>query len=187
MIAMSTNSKALSFKAVILRPLDTKTKSLWGFIKLPKKVSDLLSRRGRTTVHATVSRHAFQITLERDGKLSHWFCIDSQILRAASVEIGDKVDVNITPLPVEPTPKPPADFAKALAKNPGAKSVWDSATAIAQLDWIHWIESGKQAKTRDDRIDKACDMLESGKKRVCCFDPSGFYSKSLSAPKAASS
>jgi hypothetical protein len=26
----------------------------------------------------------------------------------------------------------------------------------------------------------------SGKRRVCCFDRSGFYSKSLSAPKAAS-
>lgn len=187
MIAMSTKSKAVSFKAVILEPEDTKTKSPWGFILLPKKVSDLLPRRGRTTVHATVSRHAFQITLEPDGKLSHWFRIDSQVLSTVSVEIGDEVDVKITPLPVEPIPKPPADFARALAKNPGTKSVWDSTTAIAQVDWIHWIESGKQAKTRDDRIQKACDMLESGKKRVCCFDQSGFYSKSLSAPTVVSS
>ena len=28
-------------------------------------------------------------------------------------------------------------------------------------------------------------MLGSGKRRVCCFDRSGFYSKSMSAPKAA--
>jgi hypothetical protein len=28
-------------------------------------------------------------------------------------------------------------------------------------------------------------MLASGKGRVCCFDPSGFYSKAFSAPKAA--
>jgi len=27
-------------------------------------------------------------------------------------------------------------------------------------------------------------MLSAGKKRVCCFDSSGFYSKSFSAPKA---
>jgi hypothetical protein len=34
-------------------------------------------------------------------------------------------------------------------------------------------------------VDKACAMLASGKKRVCCFDPSGYYSKSLNAPEAA--
>ncbi|MGH8162111.1 MAG: YdeI/OmpD-associated family protein, partial [Gammaproteobacteria bacterium] len=43
----------------------------------------------------------------------------------------------------------------------------------------------KQSKTRTRRIDNACDMLASGKRRVCCFDPSGFYSKSFGAPKAA--
>jgi hypothetical protein len=28
-------------------------------------------------------------------------------------------------------------------------------------------------------------MLTAGKRRVCCFDRSGFYSKSLRSPKAA--
>src|SRR4029453_13085630 len=32
----------------------------------------------------------------------------------------------------------------------------------------------------------ACLMLASAKRRPCCFDRSGFYSKSLSAPRAAS-
>ena len=31
----------------------------------------------------------------------------------------------------------------------------------------------------------ACSMLAAGKRRVCCFDRSGFYAKSMSAPKAA--
>jgi hypothetical protein len=35
------------------------------------------------------------------------------------------------------------------------------------------------------RIKNACSMLAAGKRRVCCFDRSGFYSKSLSAPKSA--
>ncbi|HMP89971.1 MAG TPA: YdeI/OmpD-associated family protein, partial [Kiritimatiellia bacterium] len=175
---MNQKNKAGSFRAMINEPEGMKTRSPWGFILLPKKVSDLLTRRGRATVQATINGYSFQVTLEPDGNLSHWLYVDAQTLRAAEVEIGDDVDVTIEPLPVEPTPKPPADFAKALAKNPEAKSVWDSTTAIAQVDWIHWIESGKLAKTRNERIEKACDMLESGKKRVCCFDPSGFYSKS---------
>jgi uncharacterized protein YdeI (YjbR/CyaY-like superfamily) len=85
----------------------------------------------------------------------------------------------------EPEPELPPDFRQALAGSPQASVVWDATTTLARIDWIHWIESAKQAKTRKRRIADACDMLASGKKRVCCFDPSGFYSKSLSAPQAA--
>ena len=63
-------------------------------------------------------------------------------------------------------------------------TIYDTTT-VARMDWIHWVESAKQAKTRKSRVKAALDMLSSGKKRVCCFDQSGFYSKSLSAPLAA--
>jgi hypothetical protein len=45
--------------------------------------------------------------------------------------------------------------------------------------------SAKAPETRARRVHKACAMLAAGKRRVCCFDQSGFYSKSLSSPKAA--
>jgi Bacteriocin-protection, YdeI or OmpD-Associated len=57
--------------------------------------------------------------------------------------------------------------------------------SIAHRDWIHWITSAKEEETRARRIKNACSMLAAGKRRVCCFDRSGFYSNSLSAPKAA--
>jgi len=57
--------------------------------------------------------------------------------------------------------------------SPPARATWEATTTIARIDWIHWIESAKQAKTRASRIADAADMLASGKKRVCCFDPSG--------------
>lgn len=85
----------------------------------------------------------------------------------------------------EPEPKLPPDVQQALAASPEAKRIWEATTTVARIDWIHWIESAKQAKTRQKRIKGACDMLASGKKRVCCFDPSGFYSKALRAPRTA--
>jgi uncharacterized protein YdeI (YjbR/CyaY-like superfamily) len=85
----------------------------------------------------------------------------------------------------EPEPEIPSDLQEALAAAPEARAVWDDTTTIARLDWIHWITSAKQSKTRAKRISDACDMLASGKRRVCCFDPSGYYSKAFSAPKAA--
>jgi hypothetical protein len=85
----------------------------------------------------------------------------------------------------EPRPSLPADFAAALGRSPAAQATWHSTTAVAQVDWLHWITSAKQLSTRSKRITDACDMLASGKKRVCCFDPSGFYSKGFKAPVAA--
>jgi len=83
----------------------------------------------------------------------------------------------------------PADITgirkEALAAVPEARKVWNDTTPIARLDWIHWITSARQSKTRAKRISDACDMLAAGKRRVCCFDESGYYSKTFRAPEAA--
>ncbi len=60
-----------------------------------------------------------------------------------------------------------------------------SAIVTKTVCKIHWITSAKEEETRARRIKNACSMLAAGKRRVCCFDRSGFYNKSLSAPKAA--
>jgi uncharacterized protein YdeI (YjbR/CyaY-like superfamily) len=74
---------------------------------------------------------------------------------------------------------------KALAAAPKAKASWSDITPVARRDWILWITSAKRPETRARRVANACDMLASGKRRVCCFDRSGFYSKDFCAPKAA--
>ena len=84
----------------------------------------------------------------------------------------------------EPEPEVPADVITALHACPEALATWQQTTPLARLDWVHWIVSAKQTKTRAKRIGDACEMLAEGHKRVCCFDTSGFYSKAFSAPRA---
>lgn len=103
---------------------------------------------------------------------------------AAGVQYGEMVTVQISPVNPEPEPTVPDDLQQALDACPEAKAVWEATTTIARVDWVHWVESAKQAKTRKSRVENACDMLAKGKKRVCCFDQSGYYSKSLNAPEA---
>ena len=110
--------------------------------------------------------------------------IDETLMQAAGVSFGDLVELKVAPVTDEPEPAVPRDLQQALDAAPAALDVWQATTTLARVDWIHWVESAKQAKTRAKRIDDACDMLASGKKRVCCFDPSGFYSKALKAPQA---
>lgn len=181
---MNEPAEKCRFKAKLLRPAQPGKDRSWAFLILPKAASDRLPRRGRTTVEGTLNGHPFLATLEPDGRLSHWLRVGEELREASGVDVGDLVALEIAPVKQEPEPKVPADLREALAACPEAKAMWDDTTTIARLDWIHWVESAKQPKTRKRRIDNACDMLASGKRRVCCFDPSGFYSKSLSAPEA---
>ena len=178
-------SEKPEFEAKLRRPVLSGDDAPWAFLVLPKTVSETLPRRGRATIAGTINGHSFQATLEPDGQLSHWLRVDKDLLEAACADIGDTVTLEIMPVKQEPEPEVPPDLQEALAAAPEAQLVWKGTTTIARLDWIHWVTSAKQAKTRVKRINDACDMLASGKRRVCCFDQSGFYSKSLSAPKEA--
>jgi len=180
---MTHENRNSQFAAQLLRPENPGNDSTWAFVILPKKVSAKLSRRGRITVHGTINGQAFQALLEPDGQNSHWLRVDEALLKTSGVDFGEVADFDIVALAHEPEPETPTDLASALKASPRAKATWEDTTTIARLDWIHWITSAKQAKTRTKRINNACDMLASGKKRVCCFDPSGFYSKAFSAPK----
>lgn len=116
--------------------------------------------------------------------MSHWLKVSKDLQISAGIKIDDTIQFEISPLEHEPEPELPRDLENALEASSEARRVWDKTTTIARLDWIHWITSAKQAKTRAKRVADACNMLAEGKKRVCCFDQSGFYSKSLSAPQA---
>jgi hypothetical protein len=182
---MSQDPATLRFKAKLLRPARSGEQSAWTFLVLPKSVSEKLPRRGRTSVVGTMNGHPFCATLEPDGQLSHWLKVSEALSEASGVEAGDTVTLEMAPVAKEPEPALPADFAEALADAADANTVWHATTTMARVDWIHWIESARQSKTRKRRIENACEMLASGKERVCCFDPSGFYSKALGAPKVA--
>jgi hypothetical protein len=182
---MIRTASKIRFKAKLFRPAETEKANSWTFLVLPKNASAKLPTRSMTAVEGTINGVAFQATLEPDGQKSHWLRIDRKLAEAARADAGDIVTLEIAPAAEEPEPQLPADLRKALASAaPKARALWSDITPIARRDWIHWITSAKQPETRTRRIKNACSMLAAGKRRPCCFDRSGFYSKSLSAPKA---
>jgi hypothetical protein len=181
---IKTPSK-IRFKAKLFRPAESAKAGSWTFLTLPKNASAKLPSRGMTAIEGTINGFAFQAMLEPDGQKSHWLKVDRKLSEAAGAKAGDVVTLEIAPAAEEPQPEVPADLRKALATAPKARALWSDITPIARRDWIHWITSAKQPETRVRRIKNACSMLAAGKRRVCCFDRAGFYSKSLSAPKAA--
>lgn len=174
----------LDFKTRLLRPAEPRGAD-WAFFVLPQDISTRLPSRSQVSVEGQLAGCAFQTTLEPDGQGGHWMKVDAALLKGAGVGAGDTVAVVMSALAQEPEPALPDDWATALAGHPAARATWDDITPVARRDWIQWMTSGKKAETRAKRIATACDMLASGKRRACCFDRSGIYSRAFSAPKAA--
>jgi Bacteriocin-protection, YdeI or OmpD-Associated/Domain of unknown function (DUF1905) len=176
----------IRFKAKLLRPAESEKGDSWTFLILPKDASAKLPSRGMTAIEGTINGFPFQATLEPDGQKSHWLKVDRKLSKDAVADAGDIVTLEIAPAGKDTEPEVPADLRKALAAAaPKAGKLWSNITPIARRDWIQWITSAKQPETRARRVKNACSMLAAGKRRVCCFDRSGFYGKSSSAPKAA--
>jgi bacteriocin resistance YdeI/OmpD-like protein/uncharacterized protein DUF1905 len=191
---MPKTTSKIRFKAKLLCPeidsagprADQREKPNWTFLILPKSASARLPSRGVTPIEGMINGYRFQAVVEPDGQKSHWLKVDEKLSKAAEANAGDVVALEIAPATKELEPIVPPDLQEALASAaPKTRAVWSDITPNARRDWIHWITSAKQVETRARRIKNACSMLAGGKRRVCCFDRSGFYSKSLSAPKAA--
>ncbi|MBI3870589.1 MAG: DUF1905 domain-containing protein [Verrucomicrobia bacterium] len=182
---MTKTASKIRFRAKLRQPAATTKGGSWTFITLPRNASAKLPSRGMTSVEGAINGFPFRATLEPDGQRGHWLRVNRKMREAAGADPGDIVTLEIAPAGEEPEPKAPADLRKALAAAPKARALWTDITPIARRDWIQWITSAKRMETRARRIVNACAMLAAGKRRVCCFDRSGFYSKSISPPQAA--
>ena len=181
---MTRAGSKIRFMAKLMQPEATAKAASWTFLTLPKAASAKLPSRGMTSVEGTINGCAFRAALEPDGQRSHWLKVTEKLRKAAGAQVGEVITLEIAPAERQLEARMPADLRKALLAVPKAQGVWVALMPVARRDWIHWITSAKLAQTRARRIRNACAMLAAGKRRVCCFDRSGVYSKALSAPKA---
>lgn len=142
----------------------------WTILRLPKSASAKLPSRGQTMVEGTMNGLHFQTPLEPDGKWSHWFRVDDNMLEAANVAEGDNVTLAIKPVKEWPEPDVPADVMSALVARPQARDRWRRITPMARWEWIRWIRATNRQETRERRIEVACSKLEAGERRPCCWN-----------------
>ena len=120
-------------------------------------------------VEGVINSLPFRAALEPNGKGSHWLRVNKSMYDAGGADAGDTVTVEITRAGDEPELRVPLDLRQALDATPRAQALWADITPLARRDWIFSISTAKHPETRRRRIEKACDMLASGKRRLCCF------------------
>src|SRR5580658_3494092 len=165
---LQETKSTIRFSAKLFRPQANEKAGSWILI-LPRNASAKLPSRGRTMVEGTINSFPFRAALEPNGKGSHQLSVNKAMHDAADADAVDTVTVEITRPGEEPEIRVPMDLRKALAAAPLAQAGWEDITPMARRDWIFSISSAKQPETRRRRIEKACDMLACGKRRLCCF------------------
>lgn len=138
-------------------------------LTLPKSASAKLPLRNTTMIEGTINCIPFRAALGSNGKGGHQFKMSKAMRGAVGANIGDTATVEITRIADEPETRMPSDLRKALAATPRARGSWTDITPLARRDWIFSICTAKQAGTRKRRIEKTCDMLAGGHRRLCCF------------------
>lgn len=60
----------------------------------------------------------------------------------------------------------PPDLARSLARARPARTTWDSLTPAMKRDLVAWIQTAKQAATRERRLATALAGLQAGRRRI---------------------
>ena len=165
---LQETKSTICFRAKLFRPEANEKTGSWT-LTLPKNASAKLPSRGMTMVEGMINSFPFRAALEPDGKGSHWLRVNKTMRDAAGADARDTVTVEITRAGEEPEIRVPMDLRKALRAAPLAQTGWEDITPMARRDWVFSITTAKQEETRKRRIEKACDMLACGKRRLCCF------------------
>jgi hypothetical protein len=166
---LQETKSTIRFSAKLLRPKPNEKTGSGTLLTLPKSASAQLPSRGMTMVEGTINGSPFRAALKPNAKGSHWLTVNKAMHDAAGADADDTVTVEIARAGEEPEIRLPMDLREALAAAPLAQAGWEDITPMARRDWIFSISSAKQPETRRRRIEKACDMLASGKRRLCCF------------------
>ena len=80
----------------------------WLIVRLPDEASKQLPTRSQVMIKGVINGVDFQTPLEPDGRMSHWFRIDEELLSAIEAESGDTVVLEISPVKYWTEPEIPA-------------------------------------------------------------------------------
>ena len=187
---LQETKSTIRFSANLFRSAPNATEEIvgvgsWTLLTLPKNASAKLPppSRDMTMVEGTINGFPFRAALEPNGNGGYWLRLSKALQDAAGISgdegVGDTVTVEITRVGEEPECRVPMDLREALesarlsslhsGEGQVLSALWGDITPMARRDWILWIVSAKQEETRRRRIENACDMLASGKRRPCCM------------------
>ena len=124
-------------------------------VTIPKKVSQVLGKRGYIAVRGTLNAFPIRATLVPIGKGRHRLYINGEMRKGAKVETGDSIRLALA-LDTKPRIAPmPAEFARALRKNRRARALFGQLRQSEQrqiLLYLNWLKRPETVKRNVRKI-----------------------------------
>ena len=148
------------FEVTLLKPPDIDG----AYFIVPFNVPEVYGTKAHVKVRGTIDGFPYRGLIANMGE-GHCMVVKKEIRQAIGKTAGDTVmvvmDVDTEPRIVAI----PEDFQQALDNNPRVKDVFDKFSYTHKKEYVEWIEGAKKQETRENRIKKAVEQIDGGKKR----------------------
>jgi hypothetical protein len=133
------------------------------FVRIPLDVEKTFGRK-RVPVKATIDGQPYRGLLVRMGGTYHILGVLKEIRQTIGKDFGDEVEVILEEDNEPRLVSVPPDLEQALKQNPQAEAIFRQLSYTHRKEYVSWIEDSKRETTRQNRISKAIEMLDQGKK-----------------------
>ena len=131
-------------------------------IEVPAAVVTKLGSSKKPAVRVTIKGYTYRSTIATMGG-RFMLPISAQVREAAGVAAHDKVEVGVE---LDTAPREvtvPADFSRALTREPAAKRFFEGLSFSNKQRIVIAIEAAKAPETRQRRIAKSVSSLREGR------------------------
>ncbi len=129
----------------------------------PIDVEQTFGTRGRVPVRGTINGFPFRSSLMPMGGC-HMMPVNKTLCEGAGVKPGDLVDIVMERDEQERTVEPPAELQRAIKKSKKVRERWESLSFTHKKEMANSIIGAKQEETKQRRLAKVLQVLQSGAK-----------------------
>ena len=121
-------------------------------VRVPRDIAAKLGLKGMPKIHAVIAGQPYRGSLMPMGDGTYCLGVLKSIQDAAGVGFGDTVAIE---LEVDTAPRlvePPADLAKAMAKDKKMSAAWEKLSFTNKKEMARSLEEAKRPETRERRL-----------------------------------
>lgn len=129
-----------------------------GFIEFPFDVKKEFGK-SRVKVKAYLDGHLYRGSLVKMGGKCHWLGIPQEVRNAIAKNPGDQVHVVLTEDAEERTVEIPEELKSRMEGEEGMTDFFNNLSFTHRKEYVRWITEAKREETRQNRIEKAIELL----------------------------
>jgi hypothetical protein len=136
----------------------------WTNFHTPFNTQEVFGRKGRVAVVLEIAGKTFHTSTFPEPDGTGYIQFSKSMQQECGIKAGDRVEVTLTLDTAPRVLETPVDLAAALSKNETVRTAWDKLAYSHKKEYVVWLDDARQTETRQRRIQKTIENLETGKK-----------------------